>query len=336
MRNAKRPKITIKDLARLCDVSIGTIDRAIHNKPGVSKATRDRVMQMAEQHGYKPDRIAQSLQSGKTYEIGLVVHDLNNRFFSLLVDAIQQVAWEHNYYIQLAISLRDTKREYEIIEHMLQRNVDGILLFATNTGQEFYRYLMDIDKPVVLLANRVHGPKGAPEIPFVGLDNCKAIEKALMGIIAKGYRAINFVSPFFDRSYKHNYWEIDQRFRTFSRFVEKRGIEHHAFITEMYLKEIAEMKLEKRTAFFCASDIFALELIKLFQDLGRDIPQDVGVMGFDNIDVLKYVRPGLSTIKYPVDQLGTSGFLLLDDLMANKQSIKEVILDAEIIWRDSI
>lgn len=336
MRNAKRPKITIKDLARLCEVSIGTIDRAIHNKPGVSKATRERILQVADEHGYKPDRVAQSLQSGKTFEIGLVVHDLNNRFFSLLVDAIQQIAWEHDYYIQLAISLRDTKREFEIIEHMLQRNVDGILLFATNIGADFYKYLMSIDKPIVLLANRVHGPKGSTELPFVGLNNCQVVHDALQTIVERGYRSLHFVAPFFEKGNKHNYYEIDQRYRTFSRFVTKHGLEHRMFTTEMYLKEIAEMRLTERTAFFCVSDIFALELIKLFHDLGKSIPDDVGVMGFDDIDVLKYVRPGLSTIKYPVVQLGRSGFQLLNDLMADKQGCREMILDTEVVWRESI
>ena len=293
MNDSRRSKVTIKDLAKLCGVSIGTIDRAINNKPGISNATRERVLQVAKQNGYKPDRIAQSLQSGKTYEIGVIVHDLNNRFFSLLVDAIQQIAWEHNYYIQLAISLRDTKREYEIIEHMLQRNVDGILLFATNTGEDFYSYLRAIDKPIVLLSNRVQGPRGAEEIPFVGLNNRDVVTQALEEIARRGYERICFVSPYFDYSYKHNFYEIDQRYKTFLKFVQERAIEYRVFNTESYCEEIAGMQLHKKTAFFCASDIFALEVMNLFQDVGKAIPEDVGIMGFDNIDVLKYVRPGL-------------------------------------------
>lgn len=336
MSDLRRSKVTIKDLARLCEVSIGTIDRAINNKPGISKNTRERVLEVAKQNGYKPDRVAQSLQSGKTYEIGVIVHDLNNRFFSLLVDTIQQIAWEHDYYIQLAISLRDTKREKEIIEHMLQRNVDGILLFATNTGADFYSYLRSIDKPIVLLSNRVQGPKGAEEIPFVGLNNCEVVNDALEEIVRRGYESICFVSPYFDYSYKHNFYEIDQRYRTFRRFMQEHSIEHRVFNTEKYCEEISAMELHGKTAFFCASDIFALEVLNLFHDLGKSVPQDVGIMGFDNIDVLKYVRPGLSTINYPVDELGKTAFKLLIDIMGGKPSRTEKILDAKIIWRESI
>lgn len=96
------------------------------------------------------------------------------------------------------------------------------------------------------------------------------------------------------------------------------------------------MQLHKKTAFFCASDIFALEVMNLFQDVGKAIPEDVGIMGFDNIDVLKYVRPGLSTIHYPVDELGKSAFRLLIDFIGGKTSPKEKILSAKIVWRESI
>ena len=326
----------MKDLAQLCGVSLGTVDRAMNNKPGISQTTKDKILRIAKEHDYKPDRIAQSLQSGKTYEIGLIVHDLNNRFFSQLVDAVQQTAWEHDYYIQLAVSLRDKNRELDIIEHMLQRNVDGILLFATNTGNDFYNHLRSLGKPIVLLSNKVEGPEQEVPLPFVGLNNKEITTMALEGIIQRGYKNIHFVAPYYDVSYKHNYYEIEQRYRTFERIVSDHNIKHHAFLNKSYLEEIKHYPIEEKSAFFCVSDIFALELISLFTEMGKSIPQHVGVMGFDNIDVLKYVRPQLSTIDYPVKSLGTTAFLLLEELMQERKTEEKVILKGELIWRDSI
>ncbi len=332
----RRTKVTLKDLAHLCGVSLGTIDRAINDKPGVSKKTREMILRIAEEHGYRPNVIAQSLQSGKTFEIGLIVHDLNNRFFSLLVDSIQQTAWEHHYYIQLAVSLRDTTREKEIIEHMLQRNVDGILLFPTNVGETFYEYLVNLGIPVTLMANRVKGPPGSRPLPFIGLDNTTVVKQAMEQIIAQGYEVVNFVAPYFNTTNSHNYYEIDKRYQAFLSVVEVHTVEHHIFSCQQYRSEIARLSFDKRTAFFCVSDIFALELLSLFTEMGLAIPDDVGVMGFDNIDVLKYVRPSLSTINYPVSELGKQGFELLHSTISGERVNPKQMLEAQIIWRDSI
>ena len=336
MPTERRTKVTLKDLAQLCGVSLGTIDRAINDKPGVSKKTRETILRIADEHGYRPNVIAQSLQSGKSFEIGLIVHDLNNRFFSLLVDSIQQTAWEHQYYIQLAVSLRDTTREKDIIEHMLQRNVDGILLIPTKVGEEFNEYLMSLGIPVTLMANRVKGPRGSKPLPFVGLNNTFVVQQAVEQIIAKGYEVVNFVAPFFNTTYSHNYYEIDKRYQAFLSVVEAHGIEHHIFSSQQYRSEIANLPMEKRSAFFCVSDIFALELLSLFTEMGLGIPEDVGVMGFDNIDVLKYVRPSLSTINYPVSELGRHGFELLHNTITGQHFNPKQMLEAQIIWRDSI
>jgi LacI family transcriptional regulator len=334
MDNRRQGTVTTKDLARICHVSLGTIDRAIHDKPGISTATRKFILETAENLGYRPNYVGRSLQSGKTFEIGLVVHDLDNRFFSQLVNAIQQIAWENGYYIQLAISLRETKREYHILEHMLQRNVDGILLFPTNKDEQFSAFLRDLDKPLVLLANKVAELPGI-SWPFVGLNNRDIVREAIEKIVSAGYQSIHFVAPYFDNE-SHNYYEIEERYEAFLEVVQRHNIPHRAFLNQNYLEDIAAMKFPGKAAFFCVSDIFALELYSLLRQSGLEIPKDVGIMGFDNIDVLKYIRPGLNTIRYPVSEMGAAAFKILKNLIAGKKSNGDKILNADIIWRDSI
>ena len=327
-------KLTTKDLARICKVSLGTIDRAFHDKPGISSATKKRILETAESMGYRPNHIGRSLQSGRTFEIGLVVHDLDNRFFSQLVNVIQQVAWEHGYYIQLAISLRDSEREYHIMEHMLQRNVDGILLFPANKDRAFAQFLHELDKPIVLMANKIDESVGV-SWPFVGLNNRDVVREAIERIISKGYETIYFVAPFFDDD-SHNYYEIKERYRAFLEVVDRHGIKHREFLNQDYLEDIAALKLPGKSAFFCVSDIFALEVYNLILGSKLRIPQDVGVMGFDDIDILKYISPALSTIKYPVSDMGEQAFHILNGLITGKRADTDHILEAEIIWRESI
>jgi LacI family transcriptional regulator len=327
-------KITTKDLARICKVSLGTIDRAFHDKAGISPATKKMILETAGNLGYRPNHIGRSLQSGKTNEIGVVVHDLDNRFFSQLVNAIQQVAWENDYYIQLAVSLRDCKREYHILEHMLQRNVDGILLFPTNKGEEFSLFLRDLGKPLVLLANKIKEPPGV-SWPFVGLNNRDVVHEAIEKIVAAGYDPICFVAPYFDNE-EHNYYEIEERYRAFLDVVRQRKIPYRTFLNQNYLNNIASMTPKGKPAFFCVSDIFALELYNHFHGRGLNIPDNVGIMGFDDIDVLKYIRPGLNTVRYPVTEMGTAAFHILKTLILGKKVPEEQTLQADIIWRNSI
>jgi LacI family transcriptional regulator len=334
MNNPGQPKITTKDLARICKVSLGTIDRAFHDKAGISRETKRTILETAEKLGYRPNHIGRSLQSGKTHEIGVVVHDLDNRFFSQLVNAIQQVAWENGYYIQLAVSLRDCKRESHILEHMVQRNVDGILLFPTNKGEEFSLFLRDLGKPLVLLANKIKEPSGI-SWPFVGLNNREVVHEVIEKIAAAGYAPICFVAPYFD-SEEHNYYEIEERYRAFLDVVRRRKIPYRTFLNQNYLIDIASMNLEGRPAFFCVSDIFALELYNHFNSRGIAIPDDAGIMGFDDIDVLKYIRPGLNTVRYPVTEMGTAAFHILKMLILGKKIPEEQTLRADIVWRNSI
>jgi LacI family transcriptional regulator len=334
MHEPGQPKITTKDLSRICKVSLGTIDRAFHDKAGIAPATKKRILETAEKLGYRPNHIGRSLQSGKTHEIGLIVHDLDNRFFGQLVNAIQQVAWENGYYIQLAVSLRDCKREYHILEHMLQRNVDGILLFPTNRSEEFSLFLRNLGKPLVLLANRIKKPPEA-SWSFVGLNNREVVHAVIEKIVTAGYNPICFVAPYFDGK-EHNYYEIEERYQAFLDVVRRGKVPYRAFLNQNYLIDIASMDMKERPAFFCVSDIFALELYNHFNDRGLIIADDVGIMGFDDIDVLKYIRPGLNTVRYPVTEMGATAFHILKRMILGAKMPEEQILRADIIWRNSI
>jgi LacI family transcriptional regulator len=323
--------ITTKDLARICGVSLGTIDRAFRDRPGIKAETRDRILAAAREGGYKPNLLARNLKNRRTCDIGLVVHDLENEFFAQLVNAIQEIAWKQDHFLQIAVSRRDAKRERAALEHMAGRNVDGIILFPTGFGDEFEKFLGSLDRPIVTIANKV-----SSAWPFVGLPDRKVMRELTGAIIAKGYERLCFVGPLDAYPGRINLYEIDERYAGFNEAIDLAGgVEGRLFAGSDYVERIGELDMrEARTAVICCSDIFALELLGDFRERGLAVPRDVGLMGFDAIAALRFISPRLSTVEYPIQRMGELAFSLLTG--GGTGGLPFIELEPRILWGESL
>jgi LacI family transcriptional regulator len=323
---------TTKDLARVCGVSLGTIDRAFRNRPGIKEETRERILAAAREHGYKPNILARNLKNRRTNEIGLIVHDLENEFFAQLVNAVQEIAWQRNFFIQIAISRRDEKRERAALEHMAGRSVDGILLFPASSGPGFDQFLHSLDRPIVTIANKV-----SSAWPFVGLSDRAVMRELTSALIAKGYERLVFVGPLRASEDRPNLYEIEERYAGFVEAVDARpGIEGTLVAGRDFLGELAAIDLRgKRSAILCCSDIFALEILEDFHERGLSVPGEVGLAGFDSINALRFIRPRLSTVEYPIQRMGEIAFSLLTSSRAEGESVPFIELEPRIIWGES-
>ncbi len=325
--------ITTKDLARILGVSLGTIDRAFRNRPGIKAETREKILAAAREYGYKPNIIARNLKRMRTSEIGLIVHDLENEFFAQLVNAIQEIAWSHDFFLQVAVSRRDRERERTALEHMAGRNVDGILLFPASSGEEFDAFLRSLSRPIVTIANKV-----SPAWPFVGLSDRPVMRAVTEAIIAKGYQRLIFVGPLHAWPDKINLYEIEERYAGFCEAADARpGIRRMLFAGRNYVEELQKLNVaEAKTAVICASDIFALEILNDFRLRGLSVPRDAGLMGFDSIDALRFVRPRLSTVEYPIQRMGEIAFSMLLEPRPEEGTVPLVELEPRVLWGDSI
>ncbi len=323
---------TTKDLARVCGVSLGTIDRAFRNRAGIKAETRDRILAAAKEHGYKPNIVARNLKNRRTSEIGLIVHDLENEFFAQLVNAVQEIAWERNFFIQIAISRRDEKRERAALEHMAGRNVDGILLFPASSGEGFDDFLRSLDRPIVTIANKV-----SPSWPFVGLPDRAVMRELTERVIAKGYERLVFVGPLHASIEAVNLYEIEERYAGFLQAVEAAGVESALVGGLDYLAEVAGLDLAgKRTAILCCSDIFALEILESLHARGLEAPRDAGLAGFDCINAIRFIRPRLTTVEYPIQRMGEIAFSLLVESRAEEGAIPFIELEPKILWGETV
>jgi LacI family transcriptional regulator len=278
--------------------------------------------------------VARSLKTGRTSTVGIVVYDLDNRFFAQLVNAIEIVARESGYFVCLTLSHHDLAQERGCLEHLAGLNVDGILMVPTNKGNEFIRFVRSLPVPVVAMGNRI-----SPNLPFVGIQDRKAIREAIGLIAVKGYARVIYVSPPLSYGAKENIYEVEERYEGFREGIREHSLSS-AVIREKHFERVLSDTLKAspaRTAIVCSSDIYALECLRLLGSWGLRVPEEVGLLGFDDIDTLKYVRPGLTTIAYPTAEIARESFTILKSLMEGEvESCPARLIDARIVTRESL
>lgn len=307
-------KMTSTDLARLCNVSRATVDRVLNNRGYVSDATRKKVLDAAAATGYSPDPVARSLVTGSTRSIGLVLPGMGNAFFSTLLNAVTRKAQERDY-ITL-FSMYEDRPEFEArcAMSLADRRVDGMILFSTEKSGESARMLQRRQIPAVAILNEVGG------LPCVSIDYRRAMFDATSYAISMGYGRLVFLCPPLAYEVQSNIYAIGQRLLGFQQAVELRGgetVDSVVIGIPDYAERLLAMALpgERKTAVLCSSDIYALQALKLLKSRGIRVPYDVGVMGFDGIDMLDYVEPSLATVAVPIAGLGEAAAeILLDSI----------------------
>ena len=327
-------RITSKELARICGVSIGTVDRALNGRAGINPQTKERILRAGRELGYRPHLVARSLKTGRTSNVGVVVYDLDNRFFAQLVNAIENAARESGYFVYLTLSHHDLSQERECLEHLASQNVDGALIVPTNKGNEFTRFVKSLPVPVVAIGNRI-----SQTIPFVGLKDRQAIRGMLAAVSQKGYRRVIYVSPPLSYGGKENIYEVEERYEGFREGTRELSLEPVVIRDKHFGQALAETVKDagRRTAIMCSSDIYALECLRLLATWGMRVPGDIGLVGFDDIDILKYIQPSLTTIAYPTDRIAREAFDVLKILMKGEaESCPARLIEAELVMRESL
>lgn len=306
--------LTIKDIARLCGVSIGTVDRALNGRAGVNPETKTKILRLADEYGYRPDLRARSLVTGKTKTVGVVVFNLRNYFFSQLVTSIDHVLHDRGFSAYPAFTERDGRLERGALSRLASFNADGIILFPVGKGRQYEQYLRSLNIPLVCVGNRL-----GKAWPFAGIDDAAAELDAVKYAAGLGYTDVIFVAPPLSSAAGQNVYEVAQRLEGYTRGVEAfvPGGTPEVISDADYLSRAVERVRVARSkpAFLCNSDLYALRLLKAFRAAGIRVPQDAGLMGFDNIDVLEFIRPSLSTVDYHIGAIGRAAAEMLLELM---------------------
>ncbi len=317
--------ITTKDLARMCGVSRTTVHRALSDTGRINPQTRELILKTAKENDYRPDLLARGLVKGQTFYIGVVVLDVNNRYFSQLLSAIETEARKQGYFINITLHEKNKIMEREQLTRLVDYHMDGIILSSVNKGVEYRDFLKSLKTPIVSINNRI-----AEGIPFVGIQEHNAAQEATESMIQAGYRHIVFVCPPLEDREKENIYVHEEREAGFLEAVRKFPEIRYSIIGNMenYCEQAFDIfqNSSEKTAFFCTGDMFALKLMKFFSQKGFLPPDDYGLQGFDYIDMLEFVSPKLSTVYNSVEEVAREAVNLLFDLMNDQDTQIERIL----------
>ncbi|MDY3917570.1 MAG: LacI family DNA-binding transcriptional regulator [Candidatus Limivivens sp.] len=331
-------RATIKDIAEHCNVSVGTVDRALNDRPGISQKTKEKILQAVEELDYHPNYMGRSLARGKTMTIGVVCFDLYNNFFPELIDTIEARAKEKGYFIHLILTHRDFSLEKGGLNYLYERQVDGIILFPIGLSKRYIDELKKMKIPIVTIYNKLDS-----SFPFVGVDDRSAMEDAVKFLYEKGYRTILYLTPDMELQEEAglNTYTLRQRADGYLNGMSQCGLANAKILAKGSLEEkldhfLASNRFLEKTAVLCLCDSYAIKALTYLQGKGIQVPGQVGLMGYDDIEPLKYIHPRIATIKYSVLRMGQTAIDLLFECMGNPECSREYLLDYTIVDGESL
>jgi len=296
--------VTINELAKLADVSKSTVSKALNGRPGVGDSTRERILKLARQHNYSPNAFGKGLKSQKSGNIGAIFcreqQPLSgNPFYSRVLEGLEaEIAYnKHNLVLQL-IPGDETA---ELPKMIKERTVDGLILVGV-LDVDFVRRILDTDLPVILVDPKV----SFTDCSQVLIDNENGAFKAVNYLIERGHEKIGFVSGELSRLSFHRRFEGYKKALEFSNipfreeWVKAGGIESGYTNVRKLLNEH-----EQPTAIFAANDNNAFFGAKAIKDAGLRIPEDISIVGFDDVDLARFSSPALTTIRVYKEEMGS-------------------------------
>jgi LacI family transcriptional regulator len=324
-------KQTIIHVAERANVSKATVSRVLNNNPQVKKEIKERVLKAIEELDYRPSAIARNLATNRTNIIGLILPDITNPYFPGLARGIEDAAHRLGYTLFISNTDNDPKLEQEYIRRMVEQQVSGIVLISSILDEAAVHDLTSLQTPIVLCDRLI------ANAPFdaVLIDNYKAAYEAVSYLIDQDHtRIVHLAGPM-------NIQSADNRRQGYIDAMRNAGREPFVsvgtFSYESGMQQISAVLDEYRpTALFAANDLVALGAMCEIHRRGLRVPEDIAVIGFDDIPYCQMSRPLLSTISIPVYQIGVTAVQLLDDQIQGVRSgTKNVILEHKLIHRES-
>jgi DNA-binding LacI/PurR family transcriptional regulator len=335
-----RHEVSISDIARQAGVSHTTVSRALRNSTLISIDVREQIQRLAREMGYTPNGIAQSLQTRRTNTIGLVVTSIADPFLNDVVKGVEEVARGANLSIFLSATHNDPDLEMTVIEMFHRRRVDGILVASSRITNEYKKRIDQIRVPTVFINSQAEAQDSI--LHWVAVDDRLGAQTAVEHLLQLGHRSVGYVGissrPRSNRHRLQGYWDalaaVGIAYReslvTISSGSEASDEEDVA----AGQASLAHFLNERATAVFCYNDMVAIGLLRACHEHGVAVPQELSVVGFDDIAMANYVTPALTTIRQPKVELGRLATRVMLELLEDQSSENHVLLP-ELIERAS-
>lgn len=323
--------ITLKEVASRAGVSIATASCALNNSPKVSEKTKIKILEAAKELNYSPNKMARNLKKQKTETIGLFLSDLGGPFYSELIRGVQEVAMMNGYDMIVCSTYGGVKSTgYSFLK---EKAVDGAIVLATDITDEQLKAVTRKNFPIVLLDRELK----AENVYNILINNKKGAYDATCYLIDKGHKKIGCVLGPIDS------YDAEERYNGYLEALKDNNMSFNpsnlvrgGFTEEGGYQAVRIMLAsDKPDAIFCTNDEMAIGAIKAIKEKKYKIPQDIALMGFDDIKLASYVRPALTTVSHPKYEWGTTAALMMFQALNVGFNGDNIVLPTELIIRES-
>lgn len=329
---SKRRNPTLSEIAKVAGVSMMTASRALNNQPGVSVEKREEILRISEDLGYVANRVAQRLSGGRSHIVG-VIAQLHTNFTSELVLGIGSAGRAANYEM-LVYSISESSHEPpSAVIDLLGQIADGVVIILPFEG-EYLSHLFEINLPVVTIDE-------GPPLPFpkVVVDNYEGAKMAMQHLVSLGHHRIGFIAG------DARLASARERLRAFNDSRPQLGLDADPMlVAEGDFMQLGGFNAAKKllelspmpTAIFAANDVSAVGALSAIQASGLRVPEDISLVGFDDVPVSTQVYPHLTTVRQPLAQMSRAAINMLIAMISGfEPPAQKITLSPELVVRDS-
>lgn len=336
-------KVKIIDVAREAGVSKSTVSRVLNKDKAVSDKSRRAVKEAIKKLNYTPSYFAQGIRTRRTKTVAMLVPEYSNYFYSEMFLGAEDAALKHKYMVLVCSTLRHAKSEIGYIKELLSRSVDGIIYNTYRTSEDTLDYLSKISESVpVVVMNPSKGENG--HFSYVYTDGYESTRKAVHYLYEKGRHEIGYVRNVESINITDDRFEgylmgmkdcglpVDERF--IYHVDDEGGEPDYIALGRQAAKKIIDQD-KRPDAILTAIDMLAIGCIKEFNAQGVKVPEDINIIGFDNVSLCELIDPSLTTISQPTRLLGQRAVETIIAKIDGRETDERAIFDGKLIIRES-
>lgn len=330
----KLNSVSVIDVAKAANVSIATVSRSFNKPEMVKPEVREKILEIASNMGYTANSAAKSLRSKKTKVIGAIIPTLDHSIYATMINAFQKKLSEQGYVVYILTCGFDASDIFDKVTLLLERGAEALLIVGEILDKNLEKYLLKFKIPTICTYSYHHDSK----FPFIGFDNYASTTTIVEYLYSLGHKEIAMICG----PLKGNDRQI-ARVESFKNFMTTKQAEHSVWeCKNQYniasgkeiLKEIVKSN-PNVTAIICNSDVIAFGVLAGAKELGIKIPEQLNVIGYDNLEFAEYLTPPLTTLNIPAEEMGILSAKAVLDNLNNQQPLKSYLLKTELIVRES-
>lgn len=317
---------SIYDIARAAGVNPSTVSRALNNRDRIGAETRRRILRIARELGYQPNVLARSLSTNRTNTVGVVAPVLTDSFMSEVVEGIELAASENAFTVLFSSSRRDPQREIDVAVGFQRHRVDAVIIVSSHLRSAYERFIANVSVPVVVVGQVEQGLT----VSNVVVDDERALRELAQRLVSEGHRRFAYVGVD-DRPYssafrgealaRHIAGACPAAEFSFLRMAGSDDIDRGS-------RALAE--IDAATALLCYNDLVAIGALWAAQSAGRRVPEDISVVGYDDIEFARRLPRPLTTIHQPRREMGMAAIGIVRDLY-DGHGARRMTLGAELV-----